>query len=89
MTGNAGDTDNNETVRRDEIINQQKIELIDELFRPQFQTVTGQAAFDREASRTTSACGSPGSPTPTARSATSSRWRQGGVVRPGHPQPHR
>jgi predicted ester cyclase len=42
--------DNKETVRRifDDVINHQKIELIDELFDPQFQTVTGQGTFDRD-----------------------------------------
>jgi predicted ester cyclase len=47
----AGNADNKETVRRlfDEVINHGKIELIDELFHPDFQTVTGQGTFDREA----------------------------------------
>lgn len=41
---------NKETIRRmfDEIINAGKIDLVDDLFHPDFQTVTPQGALDRE-----------------------------------------
>src|SRR5919199_6769625 len=42
--------DKKETVRWifDEVINNGKIELVDELFDPDFQTITPQGTFDRE-----------------------------------------
>jgi predicted ester cyclase len=42
--------DNKEIIRRmfDEVINHGKIELIDDLFDPEFQTITAQGTFDRE-----------------------------------------
>ena len=45
--------DNKATVRRmfDEVINQGKIDLVDELFHPEFETHTPQGAFDREGFR--------------------------------------
>ncbi|MGH8917732.1 MAG: ester cyclase [Actinomycetes bacterium] len=43
-------TDNKDTVRRmfDEVVNQGQIELIDELFDPEFQTETPQGILDLE-----------------------------------------
>jgi predicted ester cyclase len=43
--------DNKATIRRmfDEVVNLGKVELIDELFHPDFQTVTPQGPLDREA----------------------------------------
>jgi predicted ester cyclase len=43
-------SDHEELIRRifDEVINHGKIELIDDLFDPDFQTITSQGTFDRE-----------------------------------------
>jgi predicted ester cyclase len=42
--------DNKDVVRRifDEVINHGKIELVDDLFDPEFQTIAPQGTFDRE-----------------------------------------
>ena len=43
--------DNKATIRRmfDEVVNLGKLDLVDELFHPDFQTVTPQGTLDREA----------------------------------------